>query len=101
MIVEVRQAFKQNINSIRWMDGVTKSRVSEKVTEFVGVLLQILSVLHIFINYYYFDGHLSSQADAMADDVGFPDYLIKSEKFKKKFHKYNDVSIDGIKYTKY
>ena len=32
MIVEVREAFKQNINAIKWMDKETKIRVSEKVT---------------------------------------------------------------------
>ena len=32
MIVDVRQAFKQNVNSITWMDELTKLAVSEKVS---------------------------------------------------------------------
>lgn len=31
MIVEVREAFKQNVHSLKWMDEATKSRVFEKV----------------------------------------------------------------------
>ncbi|KAK3741544.1 hypothetical protein QZH41_002928 [Actinostola sp. cb2023] len=62
MIVDVRQAFKQNVNSITWMDELTKLAVSEK-------------------------------ADAMSDQVGFPDYLINSKKFAEKFKKYNGVII--------
>jgi len=29
----------------------------------------------------------------MADQVGFPSYLVEKEKFKKKFKKYHGVSI--------
>lgn len=31
MILEVRTAFKDNVNSLPWMDKVTKAAVSEKV----------------------------------------------------------------------
>lgn len=31
MIVEVRSAFKDNVNSIPWMDNVTKTAVMDKV----------------------------------------------------------------------
>jgi len=32
MIMEVREAFKQNVFSIKWMDEPTKKHVFEKVT---------------------------------------------------------------------
>ena len=31
MIIEVRNAFKDNVNSIPWMDNLTKMAVMEKV----------------------------------------------------------------------
>lgn len=34
-----------------------------------------------------------SKADAMADQVGFPSYLVEKAKFQEKFKKYQDVSI--------
>ena len=32
------------------------------------------------------------QADAMRDQVGFPDYLVNKTKFAKRFKKYSNVS---------
>ena len=34
MIVEVRNAFKDNVNNIPWMDNTTKMAVAEKVLTF-------------------------------------------------------------------
>ena len=38
MIVEVRNAFKDNVNSIPWMDNITKEVVMEKVGPCVGLV---------------------------------------------------------------
>ena len=47
MIVEVRSAFKDNVNAIPWMDNVTKAAVMDKVMMTVFVELHALVKVYL------------------------------------------------------
>ena len=87
MVHEVREAFKNNLPNLPWMDDVTRQRSIEKVH------LRLMTDYKTWLSYvsfmsfvpYFFD----LQANAVMDMIGYPDYILDEAQLDEK---YQDVS---------
>ena len=81
MVHEVREAFKNNLPNLPWMDDVTRQRSVEKVQYIKSGSLMLVSCR--------FTDFFALQANAVMDMIGYPDYILDDTQLDEK---YQDVS---------
>lgn len=98
MVGEIKQAFEENLKYVSWMDSETKKAAKEKVGERCS--LCALSWLRKHSTATWCENgtftallYILSQADAIYNMVGYPDFIMNATNLDKVF---NDVGKCGV-----
>lgn len=97
MVEEIKRAFEENLKYVSWMDAETKRAAKEKVGDRCFGLKKKEKNQHCHLVwkliFYNFSLPFFTQADAIYNMVGYPDFIMNATNLDKLF---NDVGKRGV-----